>query len=49
MLTRASSTLAVITIVVAGALLHLHGQASVSEIVSFMGFATLLIGRLEGR
>ena len=46
-LTRASSTLAVITIVVAGALMHLHGQASVSDIVSFMGFATLLIGRLE--
>ncbi len=46
-LTRASSTLAVITIVVAGALLHLHGRASVSDIVSFMGFSTLLIGRLE--
>ena len=46
-LTRASSTLAVITIVVAGALLHIHGRASVSEIVSFMGFSTLLIGRLE--
>ena len=46
-LTRASSTLAVITIVVAGAMLHLHGRASVSDIVSFMGFSTLLIGRLE--
>ena len=46
-MTRASSTLAVITIVVAGALLHLHGQATVSQIVSFMGFSTLLIGRLE--
>ena len=46
-LTRASSTLAVITIVVAGALMHLRGQATVSDIVSFMGFATLLIGRLE--
>ena len=46
-LTRASSTLAVITIVVAGALLHMHGRASVAEIVSFMGFSTLLIGRLE--
>ncbi len=46
-LTRASSTLAVITIVVAGALLHIQGKASVSEIVSFMGFSTLLIGRLE--
>ena len=46
-LTRASSTLAVITIVVAGAMLHLRGEASVSQIVSFMGFSTLLIGRLE--
>ena len=47
-LTRASSTLAVIAIVVIGTVLHLQGQASVGEIVSFMGFATLLIGRLEG-
>ena len=46
-LTRASSTLAVITIVVAGGLMHLRGEATVSDIVSFMGFATLLIGRLE--
>jgi ATP-binding cassette subfamily B protein len=46
-LTRASSTLAVITIVVAGALLHLQGRASVADIVAFMGFATLLVGRLE--
>jgi ATP-binding cassette subfamily B protein len=46
-LTRASSTLAVITIVVTGALLHVHGKATVPEIVSFMGFATLLIGKLE--
>jgi ATP-binding cassette subfamily B protein len=46
-LTRASSTLAVISIVVIGTILHLRGQAEVGEIVSFMGFATLLIGRLE--
>jgi ATP-binding cassette subfamily B protein len=46
-LTRASSTVAVITIVVAGALLHLQGRASVPDIVAFMGFATLLVGRLE--
>jgi ATP-binding cassette subfamily B protein len=46
-LTRGSSTLAVIAIVVAGAMLHLRGEASVSDIVSFMGFSTLLIGRLE--
>jgi glucan exporter ATP-binding protein len=46
-LTRAASTLAVITIVVLGTWLHLHGKASVGEIVSFMGFAMLLIGKLE--
>ena len=37
----------VISITVIGAWLHVQGQASVGEIVSFMGFATLLIGRLE--
>jgi glucan exporter ATP-binding protein len=46
-MTRASSTLAVIAIVVVGTWLHMHGMASVGEIVSFMGFAMLLIGRLE--
>ena len=46
-LTRAASTVAVIAIVVIGTLLHLQGQATVGEIVSFMGFAMLLIGRLE--
>jgi ATP-binding cassette subfamily B protein len=46
-LTRASSTLAVITIVVVGTWLHSNGMASVGEIVSFMGIAMLLIGRLE--
>ena len=46
-LTRGASTLAVISIVVVGTVLHLEGQAELSEVVSFMGFATLLIGRLE--
>ena len=46
-LTRAASTVAVISIVIVGTLLHLQGKARVGEIVSFMGFATLLIGRLE--
>src|SRR5262249_17934026 len=46
-LTRAASTLTVIGIFVLGTWLNLQGQASVGEIVSFMGFATLLIGRLE--
>ena len=47
-LTRSASTLAVLSIVVLGTVLHLRGQASVGEIVSFMGFAAMLIGRLEG-
>jgi ATP-binding cassette, subfamily B, beta-glucan exporter len=47
-LTRAASTVTVISIFVLGTLLHLDGKASVGEIVSFMGFATLLIGKLEG-
>jgi ATP-binding cassette, subfamily B, beta-glucan exporter len=47
-LTRAASTVTVIAIFVLGTVLHLDGKATVGEIVSFMGFATLLIGKLEG-
>jgi ATP-binding cassette subfamily B protein len=46
-MTRAASTVAMITIVVIGTWLHVHGVATVGDIVSFMGFAMLLIGRLE--
>ncbi len=46
-LSRMASTITVIAIFVLGSWLHLQGQASVGEIVSFMGFATMLIGRLE--
>ncbi len=46
-LTRASSTITVIAIFLLGTWLFLRGQTTVGEIVSFMGFATLLIGRLE--
>jgi ATP-binding cassette, subfamily B, beta-glucan exporter len=46
-LSRAASTVTVISIFVLGTWLHLRGQASVGDIVSFMGFATLLIGRME--
>jgi glucan exporter ATP-binding protein len=46
-LTRASSTVAVISIVVIGTVLHIQGKATVGEIVTFMGFATLLISRME--
>ena len=47
-LTRAASTLTVIAIFILGTLLHLDGKATVGEIVSFMGFAMLLINKLEG-
>lgn len=47
-MTSAASTICVILIFVMGTWLHLRGQASVGEIVSFMGFATMLIGKLEG-
>jgi glucan exporter ATP-binding protein len=47
-LTRASSTVAVIVIVAVGTYLHVQNEATVGEIVSFMGIATLLIGRLDG-
>ncbi|MDB5378813.1 MAG: cyclic beta,2-glucan transporter [Rubritepida sp.] len=47
-LTRASSTITVIAIFMLGTLLHLQGKATVGDIVSFMGFATLLVSRMEG-
>jgi ATP-binding cassette subfamily B protein len=46
-LTRAASTITVISIFLLGTWLTVHGKATVGEIVTFMGFATLLIGRLE--
>ncbi len=46
-LTRGASTIAVIVIVLVGTVLHVAGKASVGEIVTFMGFANLLISRLE--
>ncbi|MGE0719888.1 MAG: glucan ABC transporter ATP-binding protein/ permease [Alphaproteobacteria bacterium] len=46
-LSRSASTITVIAIFLLGTWLHLEGQATVGEIVTFMGFATLLIGRLE--
>ncbi len=46
-LTRAASTITVIAIFLLGTWLNLQGQATVGQIVSFMGFATMLIGRLD--
>ncbi|KAF0228005.1 MAG: ATP-binding cassette subfamily B [Beijerinckiaceae bacterium] len=45
--TRASSTLTVTAIFLLGTWLHLNDKASVGDIVTFMGYATLLIGKLE--
>jgi glucan exporter ATP-binding protein len=47
-MTRAASTVSVISIVAIGTVLHMQGRAGVGEIVSFMGLATLLIARLDG-
>ena len=46
-LTRASTTITMLSIVVLGAFLNVRGLASIGEIVTFMGFATMLIGRLQ--
>ncbi|WP_158745958.1 glucan ABC transporter ATP-binding protein/ permease [Acidisphaera sp. L21] len=46
-LTRGASTIAVIVIVLIGTILHVEARATVAEIVTFMGFANLLISRLE--
>jgi ATP-binding cassette subfamily B protein len=46
-LTRSASTLALVAIFGVGAWLAQHGRASLGEIVSFGGFAGLLIGRLD--
>ena len=46
-LTRAASTITVIAIFVLGTWLYTRGEATVGEIVSFMGFATMLIGRMD--
>src|SRR5665213_1464406 len=46
-LTRASTTLTVLSIFVVGIWLNIHGQTSVGQIVTFTSFAGLLITRLE--
>ncbi|MBI1869237.1 MAG: glucan ABC transporter ATP-binding protein/ permease [Methylocystis sp.] len=44
---RASATLTLLGVFLLGTWLHLQGLASIGEIVAFMNFATMLIGRLE--
>ena len=46
-LTRASATLTVLAIFLLGTWLHLRGETTVGEIITFTNFATMLIGRLE--
>jgi ATP-binding cassette subfamily B protein len=45
--TRASSTITVTAIFLLGTYLHLNGLASIGDIVTFVGYSTLLIGKLE--
>ena len=47
-MSRAASTIATVTIVGLGAWLHGQGRASMADVVTFMGFSGMLIGRLEG-
>jgi len=47
-MSRAASTLATLAVVGLGAWLHGQGRASVADVVTFMGFAGMLIARLEG-
>ena len=46
-LTRAATTITVLSIVILGVVLNLRHRASVGEIVTFTGFASMLIGRIE--
>jgi ATP-binding cassette, subfamily B, beta-glucan exporter len=46
-LTRTSTTLAVLAIIIVGTLLHINGEATIGEMVMFMTFAGLIISRLE--
>ena len=46
-LTRASATVTVLAIFLFGTYLHIKGQSSIGEIITFTSFATMLISRLE--
>ena len=46
-LSGATSTVALIAIFALGTWLHVHGQVTVGEIVTFVGLATQLIGDTE--
>jgi glucan exporter ATP-binding protein len=46
-ITRTATTLTILAILVLGTWFYLHGETTVGEIVMFMSYATLLIGKLE--
>jgi ATP-binding cassette subfamily B protein len=46
-LTRASTTITLLAIFLLGTWLFFRGQTTIGEIVMFMSFATMLVGRLE--
>ncbi len=46
-LTRAATTITILSIILVGALLNYRDLATVGEIVTFMAFATMLIDRLQ--
>src|SRR5471030_597012 len=46
-LTRAATTLTVLSIILLGTWLFQHGQITIGEIVTFMAFSGMVIGRLE--
>ncbi len=45
--TRAATTITILSIFVYGTWLHVHGLASIGEIVTFVAIATLFVGKLE--
>jgi glucan exporter ATP-binding protein len=46
-ITRASTTLTMLAILILGIWLYIHDLTTVGDIVTFMGYATLMIGKLE--
>jgi len=46
-ISRTATTLTVLAIIALGVWFYLHEQTTVGDIVMFMGYATMLIGRLE--
>ncbi len=45
--TRAATTITILTIFVVGTWLHLQGLTSIGEIVTFVGIATMFVGKLD--